>query len=184
MSRIGRNILKIPEGVRASFSEEGLFQAKGKKGDLSLAIPRGFDVVLNLSEVKVNTRCDKKSLPKKVSAMYGTLVRQISIVLKGVSEGFEKTLSLVGVGYRAELIEGGRTLKLSLGYSHDVLHPLPEGVQVSIEKPTLFKILGVSKQKVGQTAENIMRYRPPEPYKGKGIQEPGQYIRRKEGKSK
>lgn len=184
MSRIGRNIIQIPEGVEASLSENAVFQAKGKKGGVSLSVPRGFDIVLNKSEIKVSVKGGEKHLTKGISSMYGTLVRQISLVLRGVSEGFEKTLSLVGVGYKAELIEGGRVLKLSLGYSHDILHALPEGIEVSIEKPTLFKILGTSKQEVGQTAATIMRYRPPEPYKGKGIQVPGQYIRRKEGKSK
>jgi len=184
MSRIGRNVLKMPVGVQALFPEKHIFQAKGKKGDLTLCIPSGFEIVLDDSEIRVRTKVDAKHLSKKMSAMYGTLVRQIDIALKGVSEGFEKVLSLVGVGYKAELTEKGRVLKLSLGYSHDIFYSLPEDIQVSVEKPTLFKISGVSKQKVGQTAANIMRYRPPEPYKGKGVQVPGQYIRRKEGKSK
>ena len=184
MSRIGRKILKIPTGVQAHFPEPGVFQAKGGKGILTLSVPGAFEVVLGDSEISVRAKTDEKTLPKKISSMHGTLVRQIENSLKGVSEGFEKTLSLVGVGYKAELIEGGRVLKLFLGYSHDVLYPLSEGIHVSIEKPALFKIFGISKQKVGQTVAEIMRYRPPEPYKGKGIQEPGQYIRRKEGKSK
>ena len=184
MSRIGRNVLKVPEGVNASLSDTGLFQARGGKGDLFVVVPKDFEVILNGGEVRVQVKEGSKNLSKKTSSMYGTLVRQIGIILKGVSDGFEKTLILVGVGYKADLIESGRVLKLSLGYSHDIFHALPEGVKVSIEKPTLFKIFGADKQKVGQTAATIMRYRPPEPYKGKGIQAPGQYIHRKEGKSK
>lgn len=184
MSRIGRNVLKVPEGVTASLSDAGFFQAKGGKGDLSVMVPKDFEVIVNEGEIRVQVRGESKSLSKKTSSMYGTLVRQIGIVLKGVSDGFEKTLTLVGVGYKSDLVENGRVLKLSLGYSHDIFHVLPEGVEISIETPTLFKIRGASKQKVGQTASNIMRYRPPEPYKGKGVQVPGQYIHRKEGKSK
>jgi large subunit ribosomal protein L6 len=190
MSRIGKSVLKIPEAVTVLF-ENGVFQAKSSKSKLDLSIPKGFKVQFDSSELRVLADGDdtkpldvKKRIPKRVAAMHGTLVRSIAMILQGVSQGFQKQLSLVGVGYKAELVESARVLKLSLGYSHDILHALPEGIEVVMEKPTLFKVMGSDKQKVGQVVASIMRYRPPEPYKGKGVQIPGQYIRRKEGKSK
>jgi large subunit ribosomal protein L6 len=115
--------------------------------------------------------------------MYGTLCRNIANMIRGVSQGFEKKIELVGVGYKADL-QNQTTLKLSLGYSHDIMYTIPEGITIQMDKPTAFKILGTSKQKVGQTASEIIRYRPPEPYKGKGVRIPGQFLRMKEGKSK
>jgi large subunit ribosomal protein L6 len=184
MSRIGRNSIKLPDGVQVSLLENSMCHVKGGKGDVHVSVPCGFDVAVEGVTVSVGVKGGVKTMSRKMSALYGTVVRQIGIAVQGVSTGFEKTLKLVGVGYKAELVSAGRVLKLSLGYSHDIMHNLPDGVDATIEKPTVFKLHGVSKQKVGQVAADIMKYRPPEPYKGKGIQFPGQYIRRKEGKSK
>jgi large subunit ribosomal protein L6 len=184
MSRVGSNILKVQQGVHAERLDSGSLRLKGGKGEVTLSMPEAFEARLDGEEITVRPRDPGEKRSKKIASMHGTLVRQISIALKGVSEGFEKRLNLVGVGYKSELIEGGRVLKLSLGYSHDILYSIPEGITIVVEKPTTIKISGMSKQKVGQVVAEIKRYRPPEPYKGKGIQEPGQYIRRKEGKSK
>lgn len=184
MSRIGRKTLIIPSGVTVELKDKHIW-VSGPKGTLSLVCPGGFEVsiesqslnVLPMGEVKLS------DLDKKCSAMYGTLCRNLSNMLFGVSKGFEKKLELVGVGYKADLVNS-RVLKLSLGYSHDIMYSIPENVSVVMEKPTLFALSGSCKQKVGQAASEIIRFRPPEPYKGKGVRVPGQYLRMKEGKSK
>jgi large subunit ribosomal protein L6 len=158
---------------------------RGPKGTLSLACPAGFEVVIESKSVNVMPVGAVKlsGLDKQCSAMYGTLCRNLSNMIVGVSKGFDKKLELVGVGYKADLVNS-RVLKLSLGYSHDIMYSIPETISVVMEKPTLFSLTGACKQKVGQAASEIIRFRPPEPYKGKGVRVPGQYLRMKEGKSK
>ena len=184
MSRIGRISLKIPANVVFEVGQKEI-TAIGSKGTLKNTLPNGFDVIVDGDSVNVLVKGGGKTsqLSKKTSALYGTLCRNISNMLQGVAQGFEKKLELVGVGYKADL-QNNSILKLSLGYSHDILYSIPEGITIQMEKPTAFKILGANKQKVGQTASEIIRYRPPEPYKGKGVRVPGQFLRMKEGKSK
>jgi len=184
MSRIGRISLKIPLGVEFQVGTKEVV-ARGVKGALKNPIPTGFDILVDGETIKVNVKNSLKSsdLDKKTSSLYGTFCRNISNMIQGVSKGFEKKIELVGVGYKADL-QSTSILKLSLGYSHDIFYDIPEGITIQMEKPTAFKILGASKQKVGQTAAEIIRYRPPEPYKGKGVRIPGQFLRMKEGKSK
>jgi large subunit ribosomal protein L6 len=184
MSRIGRISLKIPSGVEFQVGPKEVV-AKGSKGTLKNPLPTGFHILVEGETLKVQVKNSIKSsdLDKKTSSLYGTLCRNISNMIQGVSQGFEKKIELVGVGYKADL-QSNSILKLSLGYSHDILYAIPEGITIVMEKPTAFKILGANKQKVGQTAAEIIRYRPPEPYKGKGVRIPGQFLRMKEGKSK
>jgi large subunit ribosomal protein L6 len=184
MSRIGRISLDLPSGVAFEVVQKEL-TAIGVKGTLKTPLPNGFSVVVQDGQIKVSViGCVKVGdLNKKTSSMYGTLCRNIANMIRGVSLGFEKKIELVGVGYKADL-QNNAVLKLSLGYSHDIMYSIPEGITIQMEKPTAFKILGSNKQKVGQTASEIIRYRPPEPYKGKGVRIPGQFLRMKEGKSK
>lgn len=184
MSRIGRISLNIPTGATLEVTSKEI-TASGAKGVLKNPLPSGFDILIEGNVVKVSVKGFLKTsnLDKKTSSLYGTLCRNISNMLQGVTQGFEKKLELVGVGYKADL-QNDSILKLSLGYSHDILYQIPEGIMIQMEKPTAFKILGANKQKVGQTASEIIRYRPPEPYKGKGVRVPGQFLRMKEGKSK
>jgi len=184
MSRIGRISLNIPSGVVLDINQKEIV-ASGAKGILKSAVPSGFDILVDEKTIKIVVKGSLKSsnLDKKTSSLYGTLCRNISNMIQGVDRGFEKKLELVGVGYKADL-QNNSILKLSLGYSHDILYQIPDGIIIQMEKPTAFKIIGASKQKVGQTASEIIRYRPPEPYKGKGVRVPGQFLRMKEGKSK
>ena len=181
MSRLGQIPIKIPSKVECSLKDGRIF-VKGEKGVLESPIPDGFRVNIGTDALKVDF-IKSSELDGKSSALYGTLCRTVSNMILGVSAGFEKKLELVGVGYKADL-QQGKVLKLSLGYSHDIFYSLPEGISVVMEKPTLFKILGICKQKVGQVAAEIIRFRPPEPYKGKGVRIPGQFLRMKEGKTK
>lgn len=186
MSRIGRKTLTVPSGVTIELKDNHIWVC-GSKGNLSLPCPSGFEVAIDPKSSSVNIMpvgAEKLSnLDKKCSSLYGTLCRNLSNMIVGVSKGFEKKLELVGVGYKADLVNN-RTLKLSLGYSHDIMYSIPETISVAMEKPTLFTLSGACKQKVGQAASEIIRFRPPEPYKGKGVRIPGQYLRMKEGKSK
>lgn len=177
MSRIGRIPLPIPSGVQCSVKDR-LVTVQGPKGSLDIKCPMGFSVLVDGDFVRV----ERQDEGENMSALHGTLCRNIRNMLIGVSQGFEKNLELIGVGYKAELQSD--TLKLSLGYSHDIFYPVPQGIAIALEKPTLLKITGADKQKVGQTAAEIIRYRRPEPYKGKGVRVVGQFLRMKEGKTK
>ncbi|MFC4724682.1 50S ribosomal protein L6 [Glycocaulis abyssi] len=178
MSRLGKLPVGLPSGVSATVANDTV-KVKGPKGELSL-------VVSNL--VTISEAEDKSLVVKpadestRARAMWGTTRANIASMVKGVSEGFEQNLELVGVGYRAAL--QGRDLKLSLGLSHEVIYTPRPGITITAPKPTEIKIEGANKQEVGQTAAEIRKYRPPEPYKGKGIRLAGEYVRRKEGKKK
>jgi len=176
MSRIGKNPVTIPEGVEVTISE-GVLSAKGKVGQLSL----------NISEEAIVSKEDNKIIVKpaneeKTTPMWATTRALINNIVKGVSEGFSKTLDIKGVGYKA--VVQGRVVKLNLGFSHDIDYELPEGIEAKAEKPTVLTISGADKQKVGQVAAEIRAYRPPEPYKGKGVKYSDEVIIRKEGKKK
>ena len=176
MSRIG----KLPvEGGKATLSlADRVLTAKGPKGELTLEIVDDVNVEIDGNSVTFTPKDESK----RARAMWGTMRARTQNMVHGVTEGYEKELELVGVGYRAQL--QGKDVKLSLGFSHDVIHKAPEGITFSSTKPTEVKISGVDKQAVGQVAAEIRKYRPPEPYKGKGIRYAGEQVRRKEGKKK
>ncbi|MED5549825.1 MAG: 50S ribosomal protein L6 [Pseudomonadota bacterium] len=177
MSRIGKLPVAIPAGVTATL-QDGSLTVKGPKGELSMTFVD--DVTVSQGEDGITIKPADES--KKARAMWGMQRALVANLVKGVADGFEKDLELVGVGYRAQM--QGSSLKLSLGLSHDVIYDAPQGVTLACPKPTEVKISGADKQKVGQVAAEIRRFRPPEPYKGKGIKYVGEYIRRKEGKKK
>lgn len=176
MSRIG----KLPvEGGKATLSlNEGVLTAKGPKGELTLGIVDEVDAKLDGNAVTFTPKDESK----RARAMWGTMRARAQNMVTGVTEGYEKELELNGVGYRAQM--QGSDVKLSLGFSHDVIYKAPEGITLSSTKPTEVKIAGPDKQAVGQVAAEIRKYRPPEPYKGKGIRYAGEQVRRKEGKKK
>ncbi len=180
MSRIGKKPVMIDKGIQISV-EGNTVRVKGPKGELTQVIPEGVSIDIRGNELYV-VKVETGKLAKKADA-YQALVRSlIQNMVDGVTKGFEKKLEIIGVGYRSAL--EGRTLNLSLGYSHPVLYPLPEGIDVVIEKPTQMTVKGIDKQLVGATAAKIRSFRPPEPYKGKGIRYEGEYVRRKVGKTK
>ena len=176
MSRIGKHPV---EGGKATLSlADRVLTAKGPKGELFLDIVDEVDVKMDGNTVTFTPKDESK----RARAMWGTMRARAQNMVLGVTEGFEKDLELNGVGYRAQM--QGNDLKLSLGFSHDVIYEAPEGITLSTSKPTEVKIAGADKQAVGQVAAEIRAYRPPEPYKGKGIRYLGEQIRRKEGKKK
>ena len=177
MSRIGKQPVALPDGVTASVSGQTV-EVKGPKGTLSFTATDDVEIVLEGNEIKVLPR----NLTKRARQQWGMTRTMIQNLVTGVTEGFRKELEINGVGYRAQL--QGRTLKLALGYSHDVDYQIPEGIEVACPKPTEIVVSGIDKQRVGQVAAEIRRWRPPEPYKGKGIRYKDEYIFRKEGKKK
>jgi large subunit ribosomal protein L6 len=153
-------------------------KVKGPKGALQLVLHDDVLVKLEGSEVKV----DPRNETKRARSMWGTSRTLVANLVTGVTKGFERKLEITGVGYRASV--QGKNLQLALGYSHDVVYPIPEGIQIATPKPTEIMITGIDKQKVGQVAAEIRGFRGPEPYKGKGVKYAGEYIFRKEGKKK
>lgn len=178
MSRIGKKILELPPGCELKF-EGRKVSVKGPKGELALDLVN--EVALEQNENKWSV-LPKDLDSKRAMAMWGLHRTLIQNMIDGVSKGFEKELELVGVGYRAQM--KGKDLQMQLGLSHDVIYSPPDGVKVEVGKPTEIKISGIDKQQVGQAAANIRRWRPPEPYKGKGIHYKGKHVRRKESKKK
>ncbi len=177
MSRIGKNPVEVPGGVEVAVSG-GLVTAKGKLGALEYRATD--DVRISLEEGKVWVRPVNDS--QRARAMWGTARSRIQNMVKGVNEGFTTDLEISGVGYRAAV--QGKVLNLQLGFSHDVSYPIPEGITIKCERPTAISISGADKQQVGQVAAEIRGYRPPEPYKGKGVKYADEVILRKEGKKK
>ncbi len=182
MSRIGKNPVPVPEGVTVEVTGQEV-TAKGKLGQLAMEIHDEVSVALEDREdgrkqVRLAPRTNSK-LSKTLWPTSRSLVRNI---VEGVNTGYSQTLEIVGVGYRANL--QGQDLLLSLGYSHEVRYHVPEGIKIEVDKQTIVKISGIDKQKVGQVAAEIASWRPPEPYKGKGIRYQGRQILRKEGKKK
>lgn len=177
MSRLGKLPVEIPSGVTATVNG-GLVSVKGPKGELSFDAPSSVRILQEDNAIRVEPAENSKT----AKMMFGTARARIKNMVHGVTNGFEKTLELVGVGYRAQM--QGNDLKLSLGFSHDVVYSPREGIKLATPKPTEIKIEGPDAQAVGQTAAEIRGYRPPEPYKGKGVKYAGEYVRRKEGKKK
>jgi large subunit ribosomal protein L6 len=178
MSRIGKKELVAPKGVDIKVGA-GVVTVKGPKGELKMAVADEVSVKVENGAVTVTPRHPEE---RKSKAMWGTARANIQNMVMGVTKGFEKELELQGVGYRAAM--KGRDLELSLGYSHPIVYKAPPGITFASTKPTEIKISGPDKQAVGQVAAELRNFRPPEPYKGKGVRKVGEYVRRKEGKKK
>jgi large subunit ribosomal protein L6 len=177
MSRIGKKPVAIPSGVTADIAD-GTLTVKGPKGTLTLSLADEVSYKVEDGSISVQPANDTKRA-RSFWGMQRTLVQNL---MTGVTDGYRKTLEITGVGYRAQA--QGKNLKLNLGYSHDVNFEVPEGIEVKTPDNTTVEISGIDKQKVGQVAAEIRRWRKPEPYKGKGIKYRGEYIFRKEGKKK
>jgi large subunit ribosomal protein L6 len=177
MSRIGKRPVPIPSGITANVEGQTV-KLKGPKGALSTVVPDDVDVKLDDGRIKVDPRNDTK----RARAHWGTSRTLIANLIAGVSKGFERRLEINGVGYRAAV--QGKNLQLALGYSHDIVYAIPEGITIATPRPVEIVISGADRQKVGQVAAEIREYRPPEPYKGKGIKYSDERIFRKEGKKK
>ncbi len=177
MSRIGKNPVTIPSGVQVELSGQRL-TAKGRLGSLSLAVHS--EVTATVADGAVTIAPTSES--KRARALWGTTRALVNNMITGVATGFTKNLEINGVGYRAAV--QGSALNLQLGYSHDINFPIPSDVKITCERPTAITITGADRQRVGQVAAEIRAFRPPEPYKGKGIKYADETIRRKEGKKK
>lgn len=177
MSRIGKKPIDLPGGVSATVSGQQI-DVKGPKGTRSFTATDDVDIIVDGSVVTVKPRGSSK----RAKQQWGMTRTQIANLVQGVTEGFKKELEIQGVGYRAQV--QGKTLKMALGYSHDVEFEIPEGIDIKCAKPTEIEVTGIDQQVVGQVAANIREWRKPEPYKGKGIRYKGEYIFRKEGKKK
>lgn len=177
MSRIGKKPIDVPSGVTVTIDGQSV-KAKGPKGELNFVVSDLCAVSLEDNAVSVKPL--ENSKPAR--SMWGMSRTQIANMIDGVANEFKKSLELVGVGYRAQM--KGSALNLALGYSHDIDYPAPEGVTITVPKPTEIIVSGIDKQKVGQTAAEIRAFRPPEPYKGKGVKYTDEFIFRKEGKKK
>jgi large subunit ribosomal protein L6 len=177
MSRIGKKPVAVPQGVTATVDGQTV-TAKGPKGELKFVVNDAVLVKMENGSIKVDPRSDTKDARSK----WGMSRTMIVNILNGVKAGFEKKLEINGVGYRAAM--QGKNLQLALGFSHDVVYEVPEGITVAVPKQTEIVVSGIDKQKVGQVAAEIRKYRGPEPYKGKGVKYAEETIFRKEGKKK
>lgn len=176
MSRIGRKPIAIPNGVEVSIDGTSV-RVKGPKGELSRTFRPEIRIVHEDGEIRVERSNDTKT----ERALHGLTRSLLANMVQGVTEGFSKTLEIVGVGYRAE--KRGDTLVLHIGFSHLVEYPQPAGITISTPNPTTVVVEGIDRERVGQVAAEIRGYRPPEPYKGKGIRYQGEMVRRKAGKA-
>ncbi|MGD2152127.1 MAG: 50S ribosomal protein L6 [Gemmatimonadales bacterium] len=176
MSRIGKRVIKVPDGVTVTV-EGTRVKIKGPKGEAERDFHPATKVVHENGELRVTRASDRRD-HRALHGLSGSLLMNM---VKGVTEGFEKKLEIVGVGYRAEA--AGKALRFHLGYSHPITYDPPEGVKLGVESPTLVTVSGVDKERVGQAAAEIRSFRPPEPYKGKGIRYHGEQVRRKAGKT-
>jgi len=177
MSRVGKYPVESPAGVQVAIVN-GTLTAKGKLGELKLALTDNIEATVEGSRVAIAPRGN--STPARM--MWGTTRALVANMVRGVSTGYSKSMEITGTGFRATV--NGGNLVLNLGYSHDVVYPIPEGIKITCEKPTSVKVEGVDKRQVGQVAAEIRGWREPEPYKGKGVRYTTETIRRKEGKKK
>ena len=177
MSRIGKKAVAVPSGVTVTIEGQTV-TVKGPKGQLAWTVAEEIEVKQEGAELLLSKRVDNT----RAQAMWGLSRTLVANMVEGVTSGFEKTLELVGVGYRAAM--KGNALSMQLGFSHDVDVPAPAGITFAVPKQTEIKISGIDKQVVGEIASQIRRLRPPEPYKGKGVRYAGEKVRRKEGKKK
>jgi large subunit ribosomal protein L6 len=177
MSRIGKKAVAVPQGVTASVEGQRV-HVKGPKGALEVVLHDDVAPRMEAGGVVVAPRAETK----RARAMWGLSRSLVNNLVTGVTKGFERRLEISGVGYRAAV--QGKKLQLSLGFSHDVSYPIPEGIAIATPRPTEIVVSGIDRQKVGQVAAEIRGFRPPEPYKGKGVKYAGEYVFRKEGKKK
>lgn len=175
MSRVGRTPIEIPSGVKVAVSGRTI-TVTGPKGELRSEVPEDIEVVAKESALTV-TRASESN---RTRALHGTARALVANMVVGVSEGFAKHLDIIGVGYSAEV--KGRKLVLKLGFSHAVEYEAPPGIEIEVPEPTRIVVRGIDRQLVGQAAADIRGFRPPEPYKGKGIRYHDEYVRRKAGK--
>ena len=176
MSRVGIKPIAVPDKVELKIDGSHV-AVKGPKGELDFTLPEGISIKQEDGQVAIERASEKR----EHRALHGTARSLINNMIKGVSEGFSKDLEIHGVGMRAAV--KGKDLDLSLGFSHPLLHPIPEGLTVTVNENTKIKVEGIDKQLVGQFAAEVRSYYPPEPYKGKGVRYTDEYVRRKEGKS-
>ena len=177
MSRVGKHPVVVPSGVDVAVVGREI-KIKGKLGELTAVLTD--DVIIDIGDGHVTVTPANQG--KRARSMWGTSRSLINNMVTGVSEGFKVELEIQGVGYRAAV--AGKTLTLQLGYSHDIVFPMPDGISIECEKPTQIVVSGIDRQRVGQVAAEIRQFRKPEPYKGKGIRYLGEWVRRKEGKKK
>jgi large subunit ribosomal protein L6 len=177
MSRIGNKAVAIPSGVTANVEGQTV-KIKGPKGAMQVVVHDDVTVKMDKGAIKLDPRVETK----RARSQWGTSRTLVNNLIAGVTKGFEEKLEIVGVGFRAAV--QGKTLNLQLGFSHDVNFAIPQGIAIATPKPTEIVVTGTDKQHVGQVAAEIRGFRPPEPYKGKGVKYAGEYIFRKEGKKK
>lgn len=177
MSRVGKYPVELPAGVQVAIAN-GMIVARGKLGEQKTPLSERVDVTVEDNKVTVTP----KNNERESRMMWGTTRAVIATMVRGVTEGYSKSLEITGTGYRAAV--AGKNLELNLGFSHPVVYPVPEGIKITCERPTAIKVEGTDKRLVGQVASEIRAFRPPEPYKGKGARYTDETIRRKEGKKK
>ena len=175
MSRIGKKPIQVPAKVSVKFGANGEVNVEGPKGKLAWTLPGG--VSGKIEGAKVTIECSRQS----ANALHGLSRSLISNMVTGVTDGYTKDLEIQGVGFKAAV--KGKILQLNLGYSHEINHPIPEGIKVTVTDQTKVRVEGIDKKTVGQVAADIRSYYPPEPYKGKGVRYVGEQIIRKEGKT-
>jgi len=177
MSRVGKYPVELPQGVQVAIAGR-LLTAKGRLGELKLELSEHVETTVEGNQVTVKPRTEER----QARMMWGTTRALIASMVRGVSQGYERSMEITGTGYRAAV--QGKNLELALGYSHPVVFPIPDGIKITCERPTAIKVEGVDKRLVGQVAAEIRSFRLPEPYKGKGVRYSDEQIRRKEGKKK
>jgi len=177
MSRVGKYPVEVPAGVDVAVVDR-ILTTKGKLGTMSLPLTDHVDAAVEGNKVTITPRGNAS----QARMMWGTTRSLLAAMVQGVSVGYTKTLEITGTGFRASV--QGKNLVINLGFSHDVVYPVPEGITVTTPRPTAITLSGVNKRQVGQVAAEIRSFRPPEPYKGKGVKYEGEQIRRKEGKKK
>lgn len=175
MSRVGKAPVVLPAGVTATVAE-GVVRVKGPKGELTIKIDRDVSVAVDGNVVT----CQRSAETKQAKCSHGTARALIASMVKGVSEGYVKNLDIIGVGYGAEL--KGKTVSIKLGYTHPCVYEVPEGIQIEIPEATRVVVRGIDKQLVGKVAAELRSFKPPEPYKGKGIRYHDEYVKKKAGK--
>jgi len=177
MSRIGNKTITIPAGCEINVSDSNEVIVKGPKGTLS----RQFSPLIKVEVEGTEVNCKRANEDKHTKQLHGTTRALIHNMIVGTTEGFKKTLEIVGIGYKAAL--NGKVLNMSLGYSHDINYDIEEGITIEVPNPTTIVVSGIDKQRVGEVAAQIRSYRKPEPYKGKGIRYQGEKVAHKEGKT-
>ncbi|MGD8698807.1 MAG: 50S ribosomal protein L6 [Gemmatimonadales bacterium] len=176
MSRVGKKTIVVPKDVSVNI-DGGRVKVRGPKGEIERQFDPAMQIKLEDGELRVNRSSDRR----EDRALHGLTTALLSAMVTGVVDGFEKKLEIVGIGYRAE--SQGKALRFHLGFSHPVIYEPPAGITLALESPTVVSVSGVDKEKVGQAAAEIRAFRPPEPYKGKGVRYRGEHVRRKAGKT-